>query len=96
MFLWATSQPTATHTLMELWAARALPSKIGMPINVMGLWSGDNLKHQNTLNHLQKEAGLPIYYLTTPPTKRWWQCTGSAVQPRLSKVTNRNKCTLTV
>ena len=28
MLLWATSQPTATHALVELLAARALPSKI--------------------------------------------------------------------
>ena len=35
-------------------------------IYVMTFQSGDNLKHQNTLNRLQKEARLPIYYSTTP------------------------------
>ena len=27
MFLWASSQPTAAHALVELLAARALPTK---------------------------------------------------------------------
>ena len=57
----------------ELPQSSTLELSIGIPgwayegiINVTELQSGDNLKHQNTLNHLQMEAGLPIYYLTTP------------------------------
>ena len=63
MLLRATSQPTVTHTLVRLLAARILPAKInkvlisgahpGTPINVMALWSGEDLEHQSTLNHLQ-------------------------------------------
>ena len=56
MLLWATSKPTATHALVGLLAARALPAKInkvlisgahpGMPINVTELRSGEDLEHQ--------------------------------------------------
>ena len=63
MLLWATSQPTATHALVELLATRALPAKIdkvlisgahpGTPINVTALRSGEDLEHQSTLNCLQ-------------------------------------------
>ena len=55
-------------------------------IYVTALRSGDNLEHQSTLNRLQKEAGLPIDLLKYSPTERRWRCTGSAVQPRLSKL----------
>ena len=64
MLLWATSQPTATHALVGLLAARALPAKInkvlisganpGTPINVMALQSGEDLEHQSTLNCLKR------------------------------------------
>ena len=68
MFLWASSQPTATHAPVELLAARALPAKInyssisvahpGMPINVMQLRSGEDPELQNTLKNASYRGGL--------------------------------------
>ena len=36
MFLWASNQPTATHALVELLAARALPTENKLRINQRG------------------------------------------------------------
>ena len=44
-----------------------------------------------------KKAGLPTELSQLFPNRRWWQCTGSAVQPRLSKLNyEKDKRTLTV
>ena len=67
MFLWASSQSTATHAPVELLATRALPAKInkgsisvahpGMPINVMQLRSGEDQKLQNTPKNASYRGG---------------------------------------
>ena len=61
------SQPAATHTPVELLAARALPAKInqnsisgahpGTPINVMQLRSGEDPELRNTLKNASYQGG---------------------------------------
>ena len=69
MLLWASSQPTATHTLVGLLATRVLPTKINevlisvahprMPINVMEarVWGWPRAT-KHTKSPPKEEAGL--------------------------------------
>ena len=70
----------------------------GTPINAMRPESGDDPEPQSTLNHLlMRRPGCRLNYLKYSSTEREWRCTGSVVQPRLSKLNyEKDKCTLTV
>ena len=59
--------------------------------------SGDDPELQGTLNHLlTRRPGCQLNYLKYSPTEWRWQCTGSAVQPRLSELNyEKDKHTLT-
>ena len=100
MLLWATSQPTATHALVGLLVARALPAKInkvlisgahpGTPINVTELRFGEDLEHQSTLNRLQQggraATNLPKYFPNRTAVAAYRLCSSApAKQVKLIK-----------
>ena len=80
------SQPTATHALVELLVARALPAKNkvltsgahpGTPINVMKARVGEHPEQPNALNRLLTRRLGQLIYFKIPPQPKWrWRRMG--------------------